>query len=150
MPFGADVRSRSGVPLVADFGGANGTPIVVDTDNGDLYVLVAGAVKKAAGSSVAAGLTATGTTQGTAYALTAMLSQFTTVASGTGAILYGSLTAGNQQIVYNGGANPLKVYPSTGAKINQLATNAAMLLAVNTACTFMYLSATQWIGSLSA
>jgi len=77
---------------------------------------------------------------------TAALNVFTTVAAGTGAIL----TAGPVQTIYNGGANLLKVYPPSGAKINNLSTNAAVSLAVNTACTFLYASSTQWIGNLSA
>lgn len=146
----ADVRGASGVPGVNQFITNNSptpsTPIYVDTSNGDLYALISNAVKRIAGSSVSGGLTATGTTQGTAYSMTSTLNVFTTVAANTGAIL----TNGPYQIVFNGGANSLKVYPPTGAKINNLTTNTFIFLATNTACVFWYVSSTQWVGVLSA
>lgn len=146
----ADVRGASGIPGTLAFEGIStptpSTPLYVDSATGDLYVLISGAVKRTAASGTAAALTAAGTLQSDAYSMTAAVSQFTTVAANSGAVL----TAGPYQTVFNGGANPLKVYPPVGAKINQLAVNAAMLLAVSTACTFWYLSSTQWIGVLSA
>lgn len=39
MPFGADVRSISGIPVTADFAGTSGTPVVIDTDTGYGYAL---------------------------------------------------------------------------------------------------------------
>ena len=146
----ADVRGASGVPLAAAFGGITtptpSTPIYLNTDNGDMYALIGSTVTRLAAPSVATGLTAAGANQGNAYSMTAALNIFTTVAAGTGAIL----TSGPVQTVYNGGANPLKVYPPSSAKINNLSLNAAVLIAVNTACSFFYASATQWIGNLSA
>lgn len=146
----ADVRGASGVPGVNQFISNNSptpsTPIYVDTANGDLYALISNVVKRIAGSSVATALTATGTTQETAYSMTSTLNVFTTVASNTGAVL----TSGPYQIVFNGGANPLKVYPPTGSKINNLPANTFTFLATNTACIFWYVSSTQWVGVLSA
>lgn len=150
----ADVRAASGVPTMAYFDGISTptpcTPLYIDSDTGDMYALVGGAVKKLAASSVGTALTAAGTNQATALSITAGVNQFTTVASGTGAVLNTAQTFGVPQVVYNGGANPLRVYPPTSGKINQLATNAAMLLAINTACTFWRVTTAQWIGSLSA
>lgn len=147
----ADVRGASGVPLAAAFGGFGpqtpSTPIYVDLATADLYVLLGSTVTRVGiPTSVTAGLTAAGTTQGTATSIPSYVNEFTTVAAGTGGIL----TAGPQQSVFNGGANPLKIYPPSGAKINNLAANAAMTLAVNTACIFFYVSATKWFGVLSA
>lgn len=99
---------------------------------------------------VANALTATGTTQTDAYALTAASNAFSTVASGTGAVLYASAVPGDSQLVFNGGANPLKVYPSSGCKFNSLSTDQPMLLATNTACNFFKLTSTVWTGILSA
>ena len=99
---------------------------------------------------VASGLTATGTTQADAYVLAAASNAFSTVASGTGAVLYSVTVAGDSQMVYNGGANALKVYPPSGEKLNALATDAPMTLAVNTACLFSKLTPTVWTGILSA
>ena len=99
---------------------------------------------------VASALTATGTTQADAYSLAAATNAFSTVASGTGAVLYSDAVPGDSQLVYNGGANALKVYPPSGEKLNALATDAAMTLAVNTACQFTKLTSTVWTGILSA
>ena len=95
-------------------------------------------------------LTASGTTQATALELIAQYNEVTTAASGSGVVLNSSLAYGDEQTVYNGGANPLTVYPPTGMKINGLATNAGMLLATNTTCTFRWVSSTRIVGVLSA
>ncbi len=147
----ADVRGAAGVPLAAAFGGFGpqtpSTPIYVNLSNADLYVLLGSTVTRVGiPTSVSAALTAAGTNQGTALPIPSSVNEFTTVAAGTGGIL----TAGPQQSVFNGGANPLLVYPNSGAKINNLAANVAMTLAVNTACVFFYVSATKWVGVLSA
>lgn len=56
----ADVRSHDGVPTAADFGGTGtpspGTPLVVDTQTGDLYVSLTGGVTKALSVSVVSGI----------------------------------------------------------------------------------------------
>jgi len=107
-----------------------------------------GLTVKSAFNDVADSLTATGTNQATAYAMTAADNEFTTVASGTGAILYAG-AAGDTQYVYNGGANPLMVYPPSGSKINSLTTNMGVSIPVATGCIFKMLTSTRWIGILS-
>ena len=102
----------------------------------------------AIGNDVASGLTAAGTTQATAYAMTASDNEFTTVADGAGAVLYAG-TAGDSQTVYNGGVNPLTVYPPVGSQINGLGTNAGALVPTATSCIFKCMTATRWIGILS-
>jgi hypothetical protein len=56
----AEVRSHDGVPTEGDFGGIGspspGTPIVVNTQTGDLYVYLTGGVTKALSVSVVSGL----------------------------------------------------------------------------------------------
>ena len=99
---------------------------------------------------VADGLTATGTGQSTAYEVTCATNSFTTVAAGTGAVLYSAAVGGDDQVIFNGGANPLLVYPQVGAKINKLTANLPMQLAVNTGVYFRAISTTQWVGVLSA
>lgn len=98
----------------------------------------------------ATGLTATGSTQNGALEVTSSQNAFSTVASGTGAILDSDASAGDSQMIYNGGANALTVYPPSGARINALGTNAGMLLATNTTCILYCISSTQWTGVLSA
>ncbi len=150
----ADVRGASGVPLAGAFAGITtptpSTPIYIDTDSGDIYALIGGSVKKLAASSVATALTAAGTNQGTALSVTAGVNVFGTVAAGTGAVLNANQTFGVPQVLYNGGANQLTVYPPSGGKINNLATNGSIFLAINTAISFWRATTTQWIGALSA
>lgn len=98
---------------------------------------------------VATGLTAAGTDETDAYEVTFAKNAFTTVAAGTGAILDSDSAPGDSQMIYNGGANALSVYPTSGAQINALGTDSAMLLPVKTACEFYKLTATLWTGILS-
>ena len=98
----------------------------------------------------ATGISAAGTTQGTATALTSAVNFLSTVASGSGVVLSSSAAGGDCQFIFNGGANPVKVYPPTGAKINGLATNAPAVVGVNTGCEFWCGSTTQWGAVLSA
>lgn len=95
-------------------------------------------------------VSAAGTTQGTATELTAADSEVTTVAAGAGVILNASLSAGDQQTVFNAGANAVKVYPPSGFKINSLSVNTPMLLATSTGCMFKCVSTTRVFGVLSA
>lgn len=103
----------------------------------------------AIGNDVNAAISAAGTDQAGATELTNCLNGVTTVASASGVRLY-SGSAGDWQLVFNGGANPLRVYPFTGAKINQLAANSPHVLQMNTACVYFTLSTTQVVGVLSA
>ena len=97
-----------------------------------------------------AAVSAAGTTQGTATELTAADSEVTTVAAGAGVVLSSDLAAGDEQSVFNAGANALKVYPPSGFKINALATDTAMTLATNTGVIFKCVSSTRVFGVLSA
>lgn len=98
---------------------------------------------------VAGSLTAAGTIQSDAYAITTAKAYFSTVASGTGALLPSDAAIGDSVLVYNGGVNLLKVYPPSGCQFNGNSLNAPHLLAVNTACEFHKLTATLWTGILS-
>lgn len=97
-----------------------------------------------------AAITAAGTTQATATELKSAVNFIATAASGTGVVLASLATPGDSQLVYNGGANAVKVYPPVGAKINGLATNAAASIATGTACEFHCGTPTQWAAVLSA
>lgn len=128
-----------------------GTTIASTWANGTLSDI--GTALTALGTSVATALTATGSDQAGALQITAVINTFSTVAANTGAKLNSSAALDGQtqrQIVYNGGANALKVYPATGQNINQLAANAGITVARFTACQFFLVSATQWIAVLSA
>ncbi len=98
---------------------------------------------------VSASITAAGTTQGTATLLFNGINIIGTAAAGTGVVIWPA-NPGTSQTVYNGGANPVTVYPPPGMKINGLATNSGHTLATNTACHYWITSSTQVIGILSA
>ena len=98
----------------------------------------------------ATGISAAGTTQATATALSNAVNFISTAAASSGVVLSSSATLGDSQLVYNGGANPVKVYPPSGAKINGLPTDSPAILAIQTACQFWCGSATQWTAVLSA
>jgi hypothetical protein len=91
-------------------------------------------------SSRAFSVSAAGTVQGDATALSSTWNVVTTVASGAGVILPSS----GQVWVRNSGANALKVYPPSGGAINALSTNAAATVAVGAAVLFDTSNGTQW------
>lgn len=91
------------------------------------------------------GISAAGTTQGTATGLTNAVNYVGTVAANSGVILSSSAAAGDCQVVFNGGANTLKIYPDTGAQINAAGANNAVSLLVNTAAELWRCSTTQWV-----
>jgi hypothetical protein len=95
------------------------------------------------------GLSAAGTTQGTATAITKQTNEFTTVAASSGARLP-SPEQGEFIFVANAGANALSVYPATGHSINALAANAAFSLAVGKNALFWAATASKWYAILSA
>lgn len=97
----------------------------------------------------ATGLTAAGTTQGTALAITNQTNEFTTVAASSGGILP-SPEQGEFIFVANAGANALNVYPASGHSINALAANTAFSLAAGKNAVFWAASATKWYVNLSA
>lgn len=99
--------------------------------------------------NIASAVSAAGTTQGTATALRADVNFLTTVAASSGAIL-ASCQPGDSQIVYNAGANTLTVYPDSGSRINGGSTNVGVSLATNTACVYIRVTTTRWIGIMSA
>ena len=111
---------------------------------------LSGPLSAAICTDATAGVSAAGTTQGTATELTAAVSDITTVAAGAGVVLNASIAPGDEQAVFNAGANAVKIYPPSGLKINALAANAAMTLAVNTGCIFKCVSTTRIFGVLSA
>ena len=111
--------------------------------------LYATQLNAAVNGSVDDSLTATGTTQGTAYPLTKTVSIFTTVGSGTGALLpqFSSNQVGffGCIVVANGQSN-LLLYPYSGAKINSLSANAPIAIPAGTMAWVFVSSTTQvWV-----
>ncbi len=84
---------------------------------------------------VADSLTATGSTQGTALALTANTNIVTTTAASTG-VLLPVMQTGDMVEVVNLGANSLSVYPRTGGAIQTGAANAAFAVGAGKSAFF--------------
>jgi hypothetical protein len=92
---------------------------------------------------VGAGLTAAGSTQGTCLALTTQVNDFTTVGAGTGACLP-SAVAGQTSIDCNSGANPLFLYPASGAAIGANGTNNPVVIPAGQCAGFSAVSSSLW------
>lgn len=108
-----------------------------------------GGQAKAIQGQVGPDLTAAGTTQGTAAAIVASVTIVTTAAESSGVILPDS-EIGDEYEILNLGANPVAVYPPSGARVNALGTNVGFLLAPNTAVKVKKFTTTRWMGFLSA
>lgn len=95
--------------------------------------------------SVTTGVSAAGTVQGDATALSDGIDihYVGTVASGTGVIL-ANAGAGAKITVINDGANALKVYPPSGHTIAGLATDAAATVQIQNKRTFEQITSTYW------
>jgi len=88
-------------------------------------------------------LTGTGSTQSDALAIIRPINEFTTVASGTGARLPTSIP-GTRIVIRNSGANSLRVYPASGASINDLGTNVPFILDTATTLEYVSTTTTRW------
>jgi hypothetical protein len=92
---------------------------------------------------VTTGITAAGSTQGTATTLTRPINVVSTVSASTGVILP-TVPAGARILVMNTSGTALNVYPPSGAAINSAATNAAYAQPAGARLEFVSVSATQW------
>lgn len=101
------------------------------------------ATGRVAFKSIATGISAAGTTQGTATALTKSLNEVTTVSVSQGVVLP-SPEAGEILLVANQGANALNIYPASGHSINNLSANTAQSLAIDTRRIFFAVTSSKW------
>lgn len=99
--------------------------------------------------TVVTGLTAAGSTQATALAVTADVNIISTAAASTGVRLP-DFDVDDEIIVVNGGANALAVYPPVGHSINVGAINVAVSLPVGRRATFLRVTNTLWVADVSA
>lgn len=94
-------------------------------------------------------VSAAGTTQGTATVVSAGVVNVSTVGASAGIILP-ACSPGDEQIIYNSGANTLTIYPDLSSKINNLAVNVGIFLPIQTGIQLTRVTSTLWIGILSA
>jgi len=92
---------------------------------------------------VDASVTAAGTTQGTATALTKTYNIVNTATANQGVKLPDAVT-GTRVTVFNSTSATIKVYPSTNESINDLTANAALSLGPEKGRDFIAVSATQY------
>jgi hypothetical protein len=93
--------------------------------------------------SVTTGISAAGTVQANATAITTDNNIVSTVASGAGVKLP-TAVAGMRIYIKNTSANAVLVYPATSAIINSLSTNAAYSQAANASAFYTAATSTQW------
>jgi hypothetical protein len=94
--------------------------------------------------SLQTGLTATGSSQATAFPLTNnTLHEFTTVSSSSGAILPIGVTP-SEIAIFNDGASSLTIYPPTGGSIDSGTANASVSLAAGSGATFWASTPSNW------
>jgi hypothetical protein len=93
--------------------------------------------------SINGAVSAAGTNQGTATALTKEISVVSTVATGAGVVLP-TAVAGMVLIINNTSANTLNVYPASGGAVNSGSTNAAYSHTSGASIQYYATSGTQW------
>ena len=96
---------------------------------------------------ITSGLTAAGSTQADALAISADANIFGTVASGTGAVL--AIPSAARVIVRNGGANALLVYAPVGGTMNGT-SNGSLSIATTKNALFISTDGINWYSILSA
>lgn len=94
--------------------------------------------------SITTGITAAGSTQGTATALTKEINVVSTVSSGANGVVLPTAVAGIVLIVNNTSANTLNVYPATGGAVNSGSTNTAYSHVSGASIQYYATSGTQW------
>jgi hypothetical protein len=118
-----------------------GGSLIQDVDGGNFVLSKA---NTAIILPVATGISAAGTNSATATALSMVINNVTTVASGTGVRLWAA-GVGATIVVRNSGANPLLVYPNTGGTINGGAVDAGVTVAVGTSVSFYVIADNTWV-----
>ena len=93
--------------------------------------------------SVTTNISAAGTVQSNATAITSQINVVSTVASGSG-VVFPTPTAGIRITIINTSANALAVYPAVNGQINNLGANVAYSLAAGDRLDFQSVTTTQW------
>jgi hypothetical protein len=83
-------------------------------------------------------------------ALTSDLNVITTATANPSGVTLPTATTGRRILVVNKGANPVNIYPATGASIDALGANAFLQVPVHGVLEFNASSTTQWYSSFNA
>lgn len=145
MPANTIKINNTGAPATPIDGTVAQTKTLLNYVEGDIPSLTTDLGNKQPITTVATALTAAGTNQSTALALSGnnSIQEVTTTSSGTGVKLP---TASNTSsvVVVNRGANTLIVYPATSGIINGQTANLGYLLPSGAVATFFGKDATSW------
>ena len=94
--------------------------------------------------SVGTSISAAGSTQGTATAITKDNNIVSTVASGANGVVLPTAVAGMRIYIKNTSANALNVFPAANASINSLSANASISQVANASAFYISTSTTKW------
>lgn len=83
-------------------------------------------------------------------ALTSDYNVITTAAANPSGVTLPTATTGRRIVIVNKGANPINIYPATGATIDALAANASIQLPVHGVLQFNASSGTQWYSTFNS
>lgn len=95
-------------------------------------------------------ISAAGSNQGTAQPITKTVSVISSVSAGQGVKLPTPLFAGAQHNIVSNGANPLLVYPQSGASIDGQAVNVPITVPVGQNVTVVADTTTSWFSSVDS
>ena len=98
---------------------------------------------KGGSPGAATGLTAAGSNQATATAVTSETNQFTNVPAGSGTML-AIVQVGATITIFNDGANGLRVYPPSGAAIGDAGINAPVTVQPGSSASFHRIGLNLW------
>lgn len=118
----------------------SGIPSIEVLDNGIVKLAEFGGF---VAYGVSSAVSAAGSTQATATALTRPINNITTVPASSGVILPAA-TPGMRVMVRNATVTTVRVYPNSGAQINTLGTNIQLSLETLANIEFVAFTATQW------
>lgn len=131
----------------------NATSIAAQTGTGTTFVMQTSPTINTpalAGETFSTSATVTAGTNAQAQgALTSDLNIITTAAANPSGSTLPTATVGRRVIVVNKGANPVNIYPASGASIDALSANAAISLAVGSGMEFNASSTTQWYSTVN-
>jgi hypothetical protein len=138
------LRSTKGSPLTNNEVDGNFTNLNTDKyEAGNDVSVGALAVSGQANFAISGTVTAAGTTQGDATALTKTYNIVTTATTNQGVVLPDA-TTGKVATVLNATAVNIKVYPASGEQIDALGTNVAKDLSPGASLTLVCSSGTLW------
>jgi hypothetical protein len=142
--LGTGVATWLGTPSSANLAAA----VTDETGTGALVFATAPALS-APTFSTSATVTAGTNAQGQG-AIASDFNVITTAAANPSGVTLPTATTGRKVIIVNKGANPVNVYPATGAAIDALAANAAISLPVGEILEFNASSTTQWYSTINS